>query len=334
MTGPTARVLLTVDEYREELLTDLLAGSGPLTDTEQVPLVQALGRVLAEPVRARGDVPAFANSGMDGYAVCAALQADRAASLGPLRASLERVEKQVTALERDRVEQFGDLRPAQRKPLNIHDVLDRAAGACRGQQLDDPVGVALGPDRSLLVADDVGNMGGFVPVAQEVCDGSSWCGHRQTTDKGHVIGGERGAMQSDAPPALLPAGNREFRLVIQEISHPVQCRRRGVRQHPGGNGIHQSFFGEPPGIERQPRNPHRSPFIHRRRDAVDAPVEPLDDTGGCKAAQVQPTDALARCLCGGEQPPLACRQLRHLRHHLKELHTCNCICLEIQVKHF
>ena len=69
MTGPTARVLLTVDEYREELLTDLLAGSGPLTDTEQIPLAQALGRVLAEPVRARGDVPAFANSGMDGYAV-------------------------------------------------------------------------------------------------------------------------------------------------------------------------------------------------------------------------------------------------------------------------
>ena len=69
MTGPTARVLLTVDEYREELLTDLLAGSGPLPDTEQVPLVQALGRVLAEPVRAGGDVPAFANSGMDGYAV-------------------------------------------------------------------------------------------------------------------------------------------------------------------------------------------------------------------------------------------------------------------------
>ncbi|MFL0460620.1 DNA recombination protein RmuC [Kytococcus sedentarius] len=39
----------------------------------------------------------------------AALQADRAASLGPLRASLERVEKQVTALERDRVEQFGEV---------------------------------------------------------------------------------------------------------------------------------------------------------------------------------------------------------------------------------
>lgn len=34
---------------------------------------------------------------------------DTATTLGPLRASLERVEKQVTALERDRVEQFGEL---------------------------------------------------------------------------------------------------------------------------------------------------------------------------------------------------------------------------------
>jgi two-component system nitrogen regulation sensor histidine kinase GlnL len=31
----------------------------------------------------------------------------------------------------DRVEQFGDLRPAQRRPLNIHDVLDRAQRAAR-----------------------------------------------------------------------------------------------------------------------------------------------------------------------------------------------------------
>lgn len=31
----------------------------------------------------------------------------------------------------DRVEQFGDLRPAQRKPLNIHDVLDRARRAAQ-----------------------------------------------------------------------------------------------------------------------------------------------------------------------------------------------------------
>ncbi len=31
----------------------------------------------------------------------------------------------------DRVEQFGDLRPAQRSPLNIHDVLDRARRAAK-----------------------------------------------------------------------------------------------------------------------------------------------------------------------------------------------------------
>lgn len=65
----TPRALLTVEEYLEELLTDLLEGAGPITETEDLPLGQALGRVLAEPVRAVSDVPAFANSAMDGYAV-------------------------------------------------------------------------------------------------------------------------------------------------------------------------------------------------------------------------------------------------------------------------
>lgn len=64
----TQRTLLTVEEYLDELLGDLLAGAGPIEETESVPLSQALGRVLAEPVHAIGDVPAFANSAMDGYA--------------------------------------------------------------------------------------------------------------------------------------------------------------------------------------------------------------------------------------------------------------------------
>nr|WP_257907241.1 hypothetical protein [Janibacter limosus] len=69
MSDPTQRVLLTVEEYLDELLTTLLAGAAALDDVEDVPLAQALGRVLALPVHAAGDVPAFANSAMDGYAV-------------------------------------------------------------------------------------------------------------------------------------------------------------------------------------------------------------------------------------------------------------------------
>lgn len=65
----TDRVLLTVEEYLDELLTDLLAGVSAPLPSEQVPLEDSLGRVLAEPVRAAADVPAFANSGMDGYAM-------------------------------------------------------------------------------------------------------------------------------------------------------------------------------------------------------------------------------------------------------------------------
>ncbi len=76
----TSRTLLTVEEYLAELVDNLLPG--PLVDTEEVPLAEALGRVLAAPVHAAGDVPAFANSGMDGYAV-------RRADLGSLPATLQ-----------------------------------------------------------------------------------------------------------------------------------------------------------------------------------------------------------------------------------------------------
>lgn len=69
-THPTStlRVVLDVEEYLDELLRELVGDSaGP--GTEEVALADGLGRVLAQPVVAAGDVPAFANSGMDGYAV-------------------------------------------------------------------------------------------------------------------------------------------------------------------------------------------------------------------------------------------------------------------------
>jgi len=44
----------------------------PTLQPEDVPLVEALGRVLAEDVRSDMDMPPFARSAMDGYAVCAA----------------------------------------------------------------------------------------------------------------------------------------------------------------------------------------------------------------------------------------------------------------------
>ena len=47
---------------------------------------------------------------------------------GLIQAEAARIGKLV-----DRVEQFGDLRPAQRRPLNIHDVLDRARRAAQGR---------------------------------------------------------------------------------------------------------------------------------------------------------------------------------------------------------
>ena len=60
--------MLTLDEAYRRLLA-----RAHVTGTESVPLTEAVGRVLAEPmVLAAVDVPPFANSAMDGYAVRAA----------------------------------------------------------------------------------------------------------------------------------------------------------------------------------------------------------------------------------------------------------------------
>ena len=60
--------LLSVDEA----LDVLLAGARPVTGVEQVPTLDAAGRVLAQDQRSTMDVPPMDNSAMDGYAVRAA----------------------------------------------------------------------------------------------------------------------------------------------------------------------------------------------------------------------------------------------------------------------
>jgi molybdopterin molybdotransferase len=57
--------LLTV----EKALEVLLAGARPVRDVEQVPTLEAAGRVLARPQVSTMDVPPMDNSAMDGYAV-------------------------------------------------------------------------------------------------------------------------------------------------------------------------------------------------------------------------------------------------------------------------
>lgn len=53
----------------EQGLDTILSTISPCTETESVPLQQALNRVLAEPVSARAQVPSCDNSAMDGYAL-------------------------------------------------------------------------------------------------------------------------------------------------------------------------------------------------------------------------------------------------------------------------
>ncbi len=59
--------MLTVDDAVARILADV-----PRAPAETVPLAEAFGRVLAEDLDADVDVPPFANSAMDGYAVRAA----------------------------------------------------------------------------------------------------------------------------------------------------------------------------------------------------------------------------------------------------------------------
>lgn len=65
--------VLSVSEARQTMLAELV----PVSDSETVPLHQALGRVLKSSVCATLDIPPFDNSAMDGYAVCSADLSDQ-----------------------------------------------------------------------------------------------------------------------------------------------------------------------------------------------------------------------------------------------------------------
>ncbi|QFI54959.1 molybdopterin molybdotransferase MoeA [Aeromonas simiae] len=53
----------------DDALRAMLAALSPVAGTESLPIGQALGRVLAEPIVSPMDVPPFDNSAMDGYAL-------------------------------------------------------------------------------------------------------------------------------------------------------------------------------------------------------------------------------------------------------------------------
>ncbi|MFW8565559.1 gephyrin-like molybdotransferase Glp [Orrella sp. 11846] len=65
-TDKPRRPLLDFDEARQRLM----AHARPITQTETVPLLQAVNRVLAQSVQSPMNVPGFDNSSMDGYAIC------------------------------------------------------------------------------------------------------------------------------------------------------------------------------------------------------------------------------------------------------------------------
>jgi molybdopterin molybdotransferase len=76
-----AETLISIAQARERVLAEV----HPLAH-ERVRIESALDRVLAEPVRAGGDVPPFASSAMDGYAVRAGPAGRRLSIVGEARA--------------------------------------------------------------------------------------------------------------------------------------------------------------------------------------------------------------------------------------------------------
>lgn len=65
-TAPPRAALLDFDVARQQLLSFATV----IQETESVGLLDAANRVLAQAVRSPMNVPAFANSAMDGYAIC------------------------------------------------------------------------------------------------------------------------------------------------------------------------------------------------------------------------------------------------------------------------
>jgi molybdopterin molybdotransferase len=71
--------LISVEEARDQILSQIY----PL-EAERIPILEALGRVLAEAIVSDTNIPPFANSAMDGYAVRASDLAD-ASPAAPVR---------------------------------------------------------------------------------------------------------------------------------------------------------------------------------------------------------------------------------------------------------
>ena len=64
---PEPRAMLSLDEVHARLLA--VAGELVIAQTEQLGTFDALGRILAKPVRSALDVPPADNTSMDGYAL-------------------------------------------------------------------------------------------------------------------------------------------------------------------------------------------------------------------------------------------------------------------------
>jgi molybdopterin molybdotransferase len=118
-----AERLLTVDAARERVLA---AVPGPLA-AEPVPVEEAAGRVLAADLRAAGDVPPFANSAMDGFAVAPGPAGRRLPVVGESRAGAPTT-RPLGPAEAIRISTGGALPPGAEAVIPVEEVEEEPDG--------------------------------------------------------------------------------------------------------------------------------------------------------------------------------------------------------------
>ncbi len=142
------------------------AAVAPLARTERVPLKATSGRVLAEPIVARADVPPFSRAAMDGYAVRAA---DTVGATAQAARALQCIEQVFTGqMPRETIGpgQCAEVATGAPMPLGADAVV--MVEETRRDQGHSPVGFAIQILAAAREGQNIGRQGADIQVGQQV----------------------------------------------------------------------------------------------------------------------------------------------------------------------
>ena len=91
---------------------------------------------------------------------------------------------------------------------------------------------------------------GVVPGTEQISDRALFRRGWEPFHDRHVLLGQVTAVHSDAlTSGLLALRQGDFVLVVQEVAEVVQTRSGGVRHHPRGDRVLESFLCGPGGVQ-------------------------------------------------------------------------------------